>query len=153
MKDNVLDDDFVSKNIPIAGFVEIRNYSFEHEAVFAKAILDSESIQNFLKNANMVSVYSGMSIGLGGVGLMVAPENSRRALEILDRQEIPIEVDDDMQAEAYLLNLEMEAAEEEQEELYDNRSSMSGILNVFMIALGGTIVVFVLWLLLKYFIF
>lgn len=121
MNDDILDEDFFPPNpydwtkVKDADIIEIKTFSFEHEAQFAKTLLDAEQIPNFLKNANMASVYSGMSIGLGGVGLMVLRQDAERIIEVLAKEDNPIEIDDEMLDESVYLDMELEAAEQEQE--------------------------------------
>ncbi|MGB0864637.1 MAG: hypothetical protein ACPGXZ_17080, partial [Saprospiraceae bacterium] len=120
MNDNILDDDFLYENqydwtkVKDSDIVEIKTFAFEHEAQFAKTLLDAEQIPNFLKNANMASIYSGMSIGLGGVGLMVLRQDAQKVIEVLAKEDNPIEIDSEMLDESVYLDMELEAAEQEE---------------------------------------
>lgn len=141
MNDDILDEDFFPPNpydwtkVKDADIIEIKTFSFEHEAQFAKTLLDAEQIPNFLKNANMASVYSGMSIGLGGVGLMVLRQNAERVIEVLAKEDNPIEIDDEMLDESVYLDMELEAEEKEQEVEKPPFDIRNTIITIFVIIL------------------
>lgn len=148
MKDEILDDGFFPKWDGYEGedFLEIRTYPFDHEAQIAKAFLEAEGIPSFLKNGNMLAVYSGLSAGLGGVGLIVLKKDAERALEILDNQEEEIEIDDEMLMSAYLQNMELEAAEKEQQGEYDIDKSRGSVNNLIVAILFILLVIAMFYL-------
>jgi hypothetical protein len=149
MKDEILDEGLFPNwdGYERKDFIEIRTYPFDHEAQIAKAFLEAEGIPSFLKNGNMLSVYSGLSAGFGGVGLIVLKKDAERALEVLDNQEEEIEVNDEMLMEAYLHDMELEAAEKEQfEDEHQNKSRDH--VNNFIIGILLFILLFMLFLLL-----
>lgn len=150
MSDLPLDSDLINEhqqNKP--NIVEIQTYAFEHEARLAQAILKAAGIPSFLSNANMLSVYSGLSAGLGGVGLMVMAKDIERAEQVLLETPNPIEIDDEMLTDAYLENLELEAAETEQAEQLPKKSSWADNFSMIItIATIVTLIAYGIWKLL-----
>jgi len=146
VKDEILDDGLLPnwEGVESKEFVEIRTYTFDHQAQIAKAFLDAEGIPSFLKNATMLSVYSGLSAGLGGVGLIVLSKDAQRALDVLADEEEEIEVDDEMLNEAYLRDMELEAAENEKI-VEDPTTSWNVISSIITISFIVVLVIYLLY--------
>jgi hypothetical protein len=75
-------------NSPGSKLVMLRQFRDLPEALLAKGSLDSAGIESFLADDNMVRMDWFWSNLIGGVKLMVSPENATEAMAILD-QPIP----------------------------------------------------------------
>jgi hypothetical protein len=70
--------------------VGIAAYPLEHQALAAKAMLESEGIPCFLEDQNLVAMDSLMSAALGGVKLCVPVEAAAAARAALGRFAAPV---------------------------------------------------------------
>lgn len=64
-------------------FVEIAQFTYEHEYSVLKLLLEKESIQFYFKNETMLSVTPFYSNALGGIILLVHQNDQEKALQIL----------------------------------------------------------------------
>lgn len=65
-------------------WVQVRNCRYVHEAEFFKSVLDAAGIEALIPDEHMLTVQSLYITALGGVRLMVRPEDLERAAEVLD---------------------------------------------------------------------
>jgi hypothetical protein len=65
-------------------WVEVRSCMWLHEAEFFRSILESAGIQSQIPNEYMLGVQPAGAIFLGGVRVLVRPEDGDRAREVLD---------------------------------------------------------------------
>jgi hypothetical protein len=64
-------------------WVQVRNCRWVHEAQFFKSVLDAAGIDALIPDEHTLSVQSLYVTALGGVRLMVRPEDLERAEEVL----------------------------------------------------------------------
>lgn len=74
-------------------WVQVRNCRWVHEAQFLKSVLESEGIEALIPDEHMLSVQSLYVTALGGVRLMVRPDDLERAAEVLSSAEPPAQPD------------------------------------------------------------
>jgi hypothetical protein len=65
-------------------WVEVRQCMWLHEAEFFRSLLDGAGIQSEIPNEYMLGVNPAGSNFLGGVRVLVRPEDADRARELLD---------------------------------------------------------------------
>ena len=67
-----------------AEWVEVRSVPWLHEAVFLKSVLDGAGIEAMIPNEQTLGIQPLYGNLLGGVRLLVRPEDLHRATELLD---------------------------------------------------------------------
>jgi hypothetical protein len=67
-----------------AQWVQVRNCRWVHEAQFFKSLLQAEGIEALIPDEHTLSVQSLYVTALGGVRLMVRPEDLERSTELLN---------------------------------------------------------------------
>ena len=65
-------------------WMEIRACTWLHEAAFFKSVLDAAGIESFIPNEHTLGVSPLLGQVLGGVQVMVRPEDFKRAVELLE---------------------------------------------------------------------
>jgi hypothetical protein len=65
-------------------WVQVRNCAWVHEAQFLRSVLDAAGIEALIPDEHVLSVQSLYTPALGGVRLMVRPEDLERAAEVLN---------------------------------------------------------------------
>jgi hypothetical protein len=69
-------------------WIEVRRCMWLHEAEFFRSVLDSAGITSQIPDEYMLGVQPPAAIFLGGVRVLVQPEDAGRAREILDSAEV-----------------------------------------------------------------
>jgi hypothetical protein len=64
--------------------VTLCRYSYLHEALMAREMLEAEGIDAFLPDEHMASAGTGYASPLGWIRLQVRPDDVERTIEILD---------------------------------------------------------------------
>ena len=90
--DSTTDDEDISDEPALANLVMVRRFRDLHEAALVKGMLDSAGIESYLTDDNMVRMNWFISNLIGGVRLMVKPEDLDAATEVLE-QPIPEGID------------------------------------------------------------
>jgi hypothetical protein len=67
-----------------AEWVEVRSVPWLHEAQFLKSVLDGAGIEAIIPNEQMLGIQPLYGNLLGGVRVLVRPEDLERATELLD---------------------------------------------------------------------
>jgi len=65
-------------------FIIIKKYTYPHEYVVLKLLLDQEGISYFFENETMIGVLPFYSNALGGINLKVHPKDKNKVLKIID---------------------------------------------------------------------
>ena len=65
-------------------WVEVRSVLWLHEAAFLKSVLDGAGIEAMIPNEEMLGIQPLFGNLLGGVRVLVRPEDLERATELLD---------------------------------------------------------------------
>jgi hypothetical protein len=65
-------------------WVEVRSCSWLHEAQFLKSVLDSGGIEALIPDEHTLGIQPLYGPALGGVRILVRPEDVERARELLD---------------------------------------------------------------------
>jgi hypothetical protein len=66
-------------------FVTVATFSFAHEIIILKSVLENEGIPHLFQNENLVSVDPLATIAYGGILLKVHPNDVVQVKEILDQ--------------------------------------------------------------------
>lgn len=66
-------------------FVTVATFSFAHEIIILKTVLENEGIPYLFQNENLVSVDPLATIAYGGILLKVHPNDVAQVKEILDQ--------------------------------------------------------------------
>ena len=83
--DSTTDDEDISDEPALANLVMVRRFRDLHEAARVKGMLDSAGIESYLTDDNMVRMNWFISNLIGGVRLMVKPEDLDAATEVLEQ--------------------------------------------------------------------
>ena len=70
-------------------WVEVRSCTWLHEAQFMKSVLESAGIESMIPNEHTLGVQPFYAPALGGVRVLVRPEDVERAAELLDSTATP----------------------------------------------------------------
>jgi hypothetical protein len=70
-------------------WVEVRNCMWLHEAAFFKSVLDAAGIEARIPDEHTVGVQPFYANALGGVKVLVRPDDLERATELLDTAATP----------------------------------------------------------------
>jgi hypothetical protein len=73
-------------------FKTIAIFSYDHETVILKHLLEQQSIPYFFENEIMLSVVPMYSAALGGIKLKVHPNDFEQVQEILDNLNNPLKI-------------------------------------------------------------
>lgn len=65
-------------------YIEIAQFTYEHEYSVLKLLLEKDAIQFYFKNETILSVTPFYSNALGGIILLVHQKDKERALKILE---------------------------------------------------------------------
>ncbi len=81
-------------------WVEVRTCMWLHEAEFFRSVLNSAGIQSEIPNEYLLGVQPAGANFLGGVRILVRPEDADRARELLDSGvEVPRDSPDDTETD------------------------------------------------------
>lgn len=67
-----------------AGWVEVRSCAWLHEAQFLKSVLAGAGIEATIPNEHTLGVQPLYAVALGGVRVLVRPQDAERARDVLD---------------------------------------------------------------------
>ena len=77
-------------------WVELRTCSWLHEAHFIRSVLEGHGIEVFMPDEHTLGVHPGLGPALGGVRVLVRPEDLEAAREVLESgPDRPADVDGD----------------------------------------------------------
>lgn len=65
-------------------FITIATFTYPHEYMVLKLLLEQESISYFFRNETMIGVFPFYSNALGGIRLLVHQNDKDRAVQILN---------------------------------------------------------------------
>ena len=72
-----------------AEWVEVRSFTWLHEAEFVKSLLIAHGIEAIIPNAHTLGIQPLYAPALGGVRVLVRAADFDRALEVIDSHEEP----------------------------------------------------------------
>lgn len=78
-----------------AGWVEVRSCAWLHEAQFLKSVLAGAGIEATIPNEHTLGVQPLYAVALGGVRVLVRPEDAERARDVLDSTATGTDASDD----------------------------------------------------------
>lgn len=64
-------------------WVELRTCAWLHEAHFIRSVLEGAGIEAFIPDEHTVGVHPGLTPAIGGVRVLVRPEDAEAAREVL----------------------------------------------------------------------
>lgn len=78
-----------------AGWVEVRSCAWLHEAQFLKSVLAGAGIEATIPNEHTLGVQPLYAVALGGVRVLVRPQDAERARDVLDSTATGTDASDD----------------------------------------------------------
>lgn len=75
---------YLYKKIKMNEFITVATFSFAHEIMVLKSILDHEEIPYLFQNENLIAVDPLASFAYGGIDLKVHPNDVETVKEILN---------------------------------------------------------------------
>ena len=77
------------------GWVEVRSCAWLHEAQFLKSVLAGAGIEAIIPNEHTLGVQPLYAVALGGIRVLVRPEDAERARDVLDSTATGTDASDD----------------------------------------------------------
>ena len=78
-----------------ADWVEVRSCAWLHEAQFLKSVLAGAGIEATIPNEHTLGVQPLYAVALGGVRVLVRPQDAERARDVLDSTATGTDASDD----------------------------------------------------------